>query len=100
MSNVNVDPRLSFLFFGKGARRGVEESLVHTVCICAKIPRNLENLESYVKYHDNCPCNERYNYLLIILLQLISTVRLLSRSQIWRDRMKDVAIDVSCSLCK
>ena len=39
----SLEPRLSFV--------GGKESLVHTVCACAKIPRTLGNSDSSVKYH-------------------------------------------------
>ena len=50
------------------------QGLVHTVCACSKLPRNPGNLDSSVKCHINCPCNERK---LSIILRLISTVGLL-----------------------
>ena len=42
-TKTSLEPRLSFV--------GGKESLEHTVCACAKIPRNPGNSDSSVKYH-------------------------------------------------
>ena len=60
------------LFFLGGG--GGEEGLVHTICACAKIPRNPGSSDSSVNCHVYCPCNECN---LSVILLFISTVSLL-----------------------